>query len=222
MTDLGKIKEDILSAALPHVMFDGWTNDVLKIAAGDADIEPDLVALAFPNGAIDLALFYHGKGDCMMMEAIEKADLSDMRYSEKVAFAVKTRLQVVDKEAVRAGATLFALPQNTAAGAKAMWDTVDTIWTALGDSSVDVNWYTKRATLSAVYSTTVLYWIGDDSADDQATWDFLDRRIENVMQFEKVKAKVKDTGLGKMVEAATSWIKAPDPDHKSKYPGYSG
>ena len=222
MTDLSKIREDILQAALPHVQFDGWTEDVLKIAIEDTGLESHLVKSAFPRGAVDLALFYHGKGDCMMMDAVANADMSDRRYSEKVALAVRLRLEAVDKEAVRSGVTLFAMPQNAGDGAKALWGTVDAIWNALGDTSEDVNWYTKRATLGAVYSTTVLYWIGDDSEDDQATWEFLDRRIENVMQFEKVKAKVKDTPVGKMFDAATSWIKAPDPDHKSNFPGYSG
>jgi ubiquinone biosynthesis protein COQ9 len=52
---------------------------------------------------------------------------------------------------------------HAADGAKAIWGTADRIWTALGDTSDDLNWYTKRATLSAVYGSTVLYWLGDDS-----------------------------------------------------------
>ncbi|MEM9715020.1 MAG: COQ9 family protein [Pseudomonadota bacterium] len=222
MASIEQIKEDILDAALPHVMFDGWTNEVLKLATNDTDIDPSVAKQAFPRGALDLALFYHSKGDCAMMEALDKADLSGLRYSEKVAFAVKTRLQLVDKEAVRRGVTLFALPQYAGEGVTAIWSTVDAIWKALGDTSDDVNYYTKRATLSGVYSSTVLFWIGDSSDGDMATWEFLDRRIDNVMQFEKVKAKVKDTPLGKLVEASTSWIKAPSDDHKSNFPGYSG
>ena len=222
MSPLQKAREAILEAAILHVMFDGWTEPVLKLALNEAGIDPILGREAFPRGAIDLALFYHSKGDCAMMDAVSNADLSGMRYSEKVAFAVKTRLALADKELVRRGVTLFALPQNTGDGLTAMWGTVDAIWNVLGDISEDVNWYTKRATLSGVYSSTILFWIGDDSEGDQASWDFLDRRIENVMLFEKIKGKVKDTPIGQLMDAATSWIKAPDPDHKSKYPGYSG
>ena len=68
---------------------------------------------------------------------------------------------------------------------------------ALGDTSEDINWYSKRASLSAVYGATVLYWLGDDSTGHEATWDFLDRRIENVMQFEKAKAAFMANPLGK-------------------------
>ena len=91
------------------------------------------------------------------------------------------RLEIADREAVRRAAALFALPLYAADGARAVWHTADTIWTALGDTSDDINWYSKRATLSAVYGAVVLYWLGDDSQDHQASWEFLDRRIDDVM-----------------------------------------
>ena len=94
-----------------------------------------------------------------------------------------------------------------------LWGTVDAIWTALGDTSDDINWYSKRTILSGVYSSTILFWLGDDSYDGQATWDFLDRRIENVMQFEKVKATFRENPLLKGLMAGPNWlgsrIKAP-------------
>jgi ubiquinone biosynthesis protein COQ9 len=108
---------------------------------------------------------------------------------------------VADQELVRRGTTLFALPMHAADGAKAIWGTADRIWTALGDTSQDLNWYTKRATLSAVYGSTVLYWLGDTSPGNQATWDFLGRRIDGVMQVEKLKASLKENPLGKAMMA---------------------
>ena len=98
--------------------------------------------------------------------------------------------QMGDRQMLRAlaGEDLSAL---------AIWGTADAIWVALGDTSEDINWYSKRASLSAVYGATVLYWLGDDSTGHEATWDFLDRRIENVMQFEKAKATFMANPLGK-------------------------
>jgi ubiquinone biosynthesis protein COQ9 len=87
--------------------------------------------------------------------------------------------------------------RHAADGARAIWGTADAIWTALGDTSDDMNWYSKRASLSAVYGATVLFWLGDDSTGHQATWDFLDRRIEGVMRFEKAKAAMAANPLGK-------------------------
>jgi ubiquinone biosynthesis protein COQ9 len=111
-----------------------------------------------------------------------------LRFRERVALAIRLRLDGADKELVRRGSALFALPHHAIEGAGLIWGTSDAIWTALGDTSRDLSWYSKRTSLSAVYGTTVLFWLGDTSDRDEATWAFLDRRIENVMQFEKLKA----------------------------------
>lgn len=197
---------ELLDAALMHVPFDGWSETAFKAAIQDVDVSPALARGLFPRGAIDLAAAYHRRGDDAMIAALTAQDLSDMRFRDRVALAVRLRIELVeDKEAVRRGVTLFALPMHAAEGAKLIWGTADHIWTALGDTSRDINWYTKRATLSGVYSSTVLYWLGDDSLDNQATWAFLDRRIDDVMQIEKVKAQVrKAPGLGRLMKGAES------------------
>ena len=133
-------------------------------------------------------------------------NMSDLRFRDKVIAAVRARIEVGDKEAVRRGMTLFALPQYAGDGAKALWTTADMIWDALGDRSDDVNWYTKRASLTAVISATVLYWLGDDSDGSEATWDFLDRRVDNVMQVEKLKAQVNENPLLKPFMAGPNWL----------------
>jgi ubiquinone biosynthesis protein COQ9 len=191
------MREAILAAALAHVPFDGWSEATLKAAAADSGTDPALARALFPRGGVDLALAYHRLGDRTMAQALTAADLTGMRFRDKVAHAVRLRLETADRELVRRGSTLFALPQHAADGARAIWGTADAIWTGLGDTSDDLNWYSKRASLSAVYGATVLYWLGDDSTDHQATWDFLDRRIENIMQFEKAKAAVTGNPLGK-------------------------
>jgi ubiquinone biosynthesis protein COQ9 len=192
MTDRETITA-LLEAAKLHVPFDGWTEATFKAAVADSGVAPGVAEAVCPRGAVDLALAYHAEGDALMLERLTATDLSEMRFRDRVAFAVRARLEAIeDRELVRRGATLFALPQYAGDGAKAIWHTCDKIWTALGDTSDDVNWYTKRATLSGVYSSTVLYWLGDDSPGFQATWAFLDRRIGDVMQFEKVKAQVRD------------------------------
>ncbi|GAB5435298.1 COQ9 family protein [Falsiruegeria mediterranea] len=208
------LRETLLDAALIHVPFDGWTEATFAAAVADADMDRTLARAVYPRGALDLALAYHARGDAQMVERMQSEDMSELRFSEKVAAAVRFRLEASDdKEAVRRGTTLFALPAYAADGAKAIWGTCDLIWDTLGDTSQDANWYTKRATLSAVYSSTVLFWLGDDSSDHHATWEFLDRRIDNVMQFEKFKAQVNKNPLFKPLLAGPNWlmsqIKAP-------------
>lgn len=197
---------ELLDAALMHVPFDGWSDTAFKAAMADTGMSHGLARGLFPRGAIDLAVAFHRRGDDAMVAALREQDLASMRFRDRVALAVRLRLETVDdKEAVRRGVTLFALPMHAAEGATLIWGTADRIWTELGDSSQDINWYTKRATLSGVYSSTVLYWLGDDSLDNQATWAFLDRRIDDVMQVEKVKAQVrKAPGLNRMFKTADS------------------
>jgi len=217
-------KQQLLDAALIHVVFDGWSDVTFRSAVEDSGIDPSLAKSVFPRGALDMAIAFHKAGDAAMIERLRGTDLGDMRFRDKVMAAVRFRIEAVeDKEAVRRGTTMFALPQNAAEGAKLIWGTADAIWSTLGDTSEDVNWYTKRAILSGVYSSTILFWLGDDSTDNQATWGFLDRRIDNVMQFEKVKASVNNNPLLSKLMQGPNWllgqIKAPSHDAPDDLPG---
>lgn len=206
MTTLTPPEEQILDAALAHVVFDGWSEATLRAAIADTGTDPALARALFPRGAIDLAMAYHRRGDDLMLARIRSEDLSALRFRDRIAAAVRFRLEAADKEAVRRGSTLFALPQHAADGAKAVWGTADKIWTALGDTSEDVNWYTKRMTLSGVYGATVLYWLGDTSEGNADTWAFLDRRIDDVMRFEKAKGQVRDNKLLSTLFAGPNWV----------------
>ncbi len=188
-------KDDVLNAVLPHVVFDGWSRAAMTAAAGELEIDEAQLTQMFPRGPVDLALAWHARGDAEMVARLRAADLDGMRYRDRIALGVRLRLEVADRELVRRAMALFALPQHAALGSAAVWGTASLIWETLGDTSRDINWYTKRATLSAVYSATVLYWLGDDSEGSAASWAFLDRRIEDVMQIEKVKGKVRESGL---------------------------
>jgi ubiquinone biosynthesis protein COQ9 len=222
---LSEARERLLDAALPNVPFDGWSAATLKAAIAESGVNENLARLAFPRGVLDLTLAYHRRGDAAMVTRLSATDLTALRYSQRVAAGVRFRLETSpDKEVVRKGVTFFALPAYAAEGASAIWQTADLIWNALGDTSDDINWYSKRAILSAVYSSTLLYWLGDQSEDHQATWEFLDRRIENVMQFEKLKGSLRKNsmvqglmrGPGRVLER----IQAPAQARRDDLPGY--
>ncbi len=217
-------KDKLLDAALPQVPFDGWSAATFNTAVRDSKVDATVARAVCPRGAVDLAVAYHKRCDALMLKRLKSSDMKDLRFRDKIAAAVRARLEVVtDKEVVRRGTTLFALPQYLGDGAKLIWGTCDEIWDALGDKSDDVNWYTKRATLSGVYSATVLYWLGDTSQDHAATWEFLDRRIDNVMQIEKAKAQVRESPTLSKLLAGPNWvmshIKAPARFPKGDLPG---
>ncbi len=201
-------KTTLLQAALPHVPFDGWSEATFRAAVQDAGMAPALARAVCPRGAVDLALEYHAAGDASMRARLAGADLSALRYRDRIAAGVRYRLEAADRELVRRGSALFALPQHAPDGIRAVWGTADAIWDALGDTSDDINYYSKRAILSVVYASTLLFWLGDTSPGQTATWAFLDRRIENVMGFEKVKAQVKANPLLKGLLAGPNWLLA--------------
>ena len=204
----------LTDAILAHVPFDGWSPTAFRRAVADSGLLPARARSLAPRGAIDLAAAEHRRGDDRMAERMRSADLSGIRYREKVAFAVRARLDAVsDREAARRASALFALPLHAAEGARLIWGTADAIWEALGDNSDDVNWYTKRAILSGVYTSCLLFWLGDDSTGGQATEAFVDRRIEDVMRIETAKAKVNESPLFRPLTAPLnhllSFVKAP-------------
>ncbi|HWM61951.1 MAG TPA: COQ9 family protein [Rhizomicrobium sp.] len=189
-----QMREAVLAAALPHAAFDGFTDSVLQKAGTEAGVtKPDLARL-FENGPISLIEFYSAWADAEMEQRLAATDLKAMKIRERIATAVKTRLAVLkpQKEAARRAAALLSLPMHAALGAKLLYRTVDAMWRAAGDTSTDFNFYTKRGILAGVYGSTAIRWFNDTSSDEKPTEDFLAARIENVMQFEKFKAKAKD------------------------------
>ena len=213
----------LLEAILPHVAFDGWGPAAFAAAVAATGMSPDAARAMCPRGAVDLAVLFHRLGDADMIAAVQAADLSEMRFRDKVAFALRARIAAIDdKEAVRRATSLFALPHLAGEGARLIWGTADAIWTVLGDTSTDINWYSKRATLSAVYASVILYWLGDSSADAVDTQAFIDRRIDDVMQVEKVKAQMRGNPLFKPLARLGSMVRAPGALPRSDLPGYRG
>lgn len=203
----------LLKAALPLVAFDGWTNETMSQAASDAGIAAAEIQLLFPRGTVDLIEAFSNWADGQMLDAMEHKDLKTMKIREKITFAVRTRLEVLEphKEAARRATSLLALPIHGVLSARMLYRTTDQIWRGIGDVSTDFNFYTKRVTLAGVYSTTLLAWLNDESEAHSETWAFLDRRIGDVMQIEKVKAKVRS--VSSKIPSPTEFISA------LRYPG---
>jgi len=181
----------LLMAALAIVAFDGWTEQTLAEAAKEAEISSSEVTLLFPEGVSDMLLAFSDWADDEMLRALEAADLQSMKIRERITFAVRVRIEAMNphKEAARRASSLLALPTHAGVAATSLYQSVDQMWRGIGDTSTDFNFYSKRATLTGVYGTTLLCWLADESEDCEETWEFLDRRIEDVMKIEKVKAQ---------------------------------
>jgi len=184
----------LLEAVLPHVLFDGWTRKAMIAAAKDLDEDISVFDLAFSGGAIDLITLFIETADDRMEAELIKRDVLTLKIRDRITLAIRLRLEMYSehKEAVRRAANILALPQHLVRATKLTTATVSRMWYATGDSSTDFNWYSKRLTLSAVYGATFLYWLEDKSESHFKTWEFLDRRIENVMQVETAKYKCRE------------------------------
>ena len=215
----------LMLTALPNVAFDGWSNSTFVAACREADISERKARLFCPRGALDLAIAFHKWGDDQFETAFTKKKISELKVREKIRKAVELRIKLAsDKEAVRRGVVLFALPIYAFEGSRLIWDTSDLIWELIGDNSEDYNWYSKRAILSAVYASTVLYWLGDNSEGSEETWHFLDRRIDDVMKFETAKVQLKTNKFTKefhgLTEKFLKTIKRPSRNIDPNLPGY--
>ncbi|WP_144182804.1 COQ9 family protein [Elioraea rosea] len=187
-------RDAAVTATLPHVPLDGWTRRALKAGLKDAGMDPRDLDLLFPGGPVEAIEVWCDLADRQMAEDLAREELAGMKLRARVARAVMGRLDRLrgNKEAVGRALALLALPQNAPIAARTAFRTVDTIWRAVGDRSSDFSWYTKRASLGAVYGATLLYWLNDDSEDDARTAEFLDRRIEGLMVIPKARARLKE------------------------------
>lgn len=180
-----------LAPLLPgHAAFDGWTNQALAMAAGELGVPPARALLAFPGGAAEMIDAWFDSIDAAMAAAFPPERVAAIKVRERIRVLVLFRLELIlpHREALRRALAVLAQPQNLAAGAKLAWRAADRIWRVAGDTATDFNHYTKRATLSAVYGSTALVFLDDRSDDLADTRAFLDRRIDDVMRIEKVKA----------------------------------
>ena len=188
-------RDALLAAFLPHAGFDGWSQTSLAVACRDLGWPDSEVLRLFPGGPAQLADYHNAQAVASMVEALGKRDLAGLKIREKVALGVRLMLepQITHREALRRALPLLAMPRHLDIAARTAWRVADAIWYALGDASTDFNFYSKRGLLVGVWSTTLLYWLDDRSVGCAKSWAFLDRRIDNVMQIEKLKSRL---GLG--------------------------
>jgi len=196
--DTESVRKRILEAALLRVPFDGWTWRTVEAAAADMELDTSMARRCFPRGVAQVIEFFVSDADRRMVEELNRRDLAAMKIRSRIATAVRVRLEqnTQHRDAIRRALALQTTPQHASAGMSGMARTVDLMWRAAGDTATDFNWYTKRALLAGVYGSTLLYWLDDTSPGCEATWAFLDRRIENVMQIQKLRGRL-DLSLAK-------------------------
>lgn len=175
-------RDALIEAMLPDVPFDGWSRAALRAAARRIGMPIAEALTLFANGPADLVACFSRWADRRMLDRLEHMTIDQLRVPERIALAVNLRLEIIEpsREAARRALVVLSLPQNAPLALRLLYETVDGIWYAAGDSATDFSFYTKRATLAGIYAATLFYWLEDRSPGFVDTRAFLDRRLAHV------------------------------------------
>ena len=188
-----ELRDRLADAVAAEAAFDGWSRAALTASARRLDLPAGEADRLFPGGPLQVLAFFSERADQRTVADMEKEGVANLKIRDRIKQAVRIRLERhgADREASRRALAVLSLPFNAPLALRLLYRTVDAMWYAAGDTSTDFNFYTKRATLAGVWSSTLLYWLNDRSPGAEATWGFLDRRIDDVMKIEKLKSQVK-------------------------------
>jgi ubiquinone biosynthesis protein COQ9 len=194
--NLDELRAELAPHIPAHAAFDGWSEAALAMAATEIGIPADRARLAFPGGAMEMVDAWFDHLDKAMLLAFPPDRIAAMKVRDRIRDLILFRFAAIapHREALRRALSILAMPQNAPAAARLAWRSADRIWRTAGDVSTDFSHYTKRATLLAVYASTSLVFLDDESAGLADTRAFLDRRLADVMRFEKFKASWRGTG----------------------------
>ena len=200
--DNNQIRIDLIKAMLTHVPFDGWTWEAMEQGAIDIGFEKKKTSSErikifkdlFKNGSIDFINIFSGIIDLEVKENYNSIEEKPERVPEKIKKIIMIRLNLCQKykEAVRSSISLSAIPVNTKISLNILYRTCNSIWRIAGDKSTDFSFYTRRISLAAVYTSTLLFWLNDKSNNNIETEFFLDRRLKDISKISSLKRPLSD------------------------------
>ena len=195
--DNNQTRFDLIRAMLTHVPFDGWTWESMEQGAKDIGFEKKktpsirikIFKSLFKNGSIDFIDIFSEMIDLEVKEKYELIESKPRRIPEKIKKIIMIRLDICEKyrEAVRSSISLTAIPKNTKTSFNILYRTCNSMWRMAGDKSTDFSFYTRRMSLAAIYTSTLLFWLNDKSNDNVETEFFLDRRLNDISKISSIK-----------------------------------
>ncbi|KAM7414061.1 hypothetical protein PAMA_019059 [Pampus argenteus] len=197
-----QLQARILTAALEFVPQHGWSMEAIAAGAETLGLSSASTGM-FYNGAGDLVLHFIAHCNSQLTDILaeqhKQIQLGQGETKKTADFlrdAVETRLRMYIPyiETWPQAMSMLLLPHNIPDSLKHLSTLVDDIWYYAGDRSTDMNWYTKRAALTGIFNTTELVMVQDSSPDFQDTWNFLDNRIQDVVNMATTAKQVQSTG----------------------------
>jgi ubiquinone biosynthesis protein COQ9 len=188
---LDELREALAERLAAEAVFDGWSDAALAAAARALGVPPEHARLAVPGGAVDMIDAWFAHVDRQMAADLPADVLANMRIRQRITALVQARIAIVEphREALRRALAILAQPQNVATATRLGWRAADAMWRLAGDTATGFAHYSKRLSLGTIYGATLLAFLDDDSEGHADTRAFLDRRIGDIMAFEKLKAQ---------------------------------
>ena len=206
------IKIEFLDAALEMVLVQGWNKSAVAAAAAKLGYPRVTAGLI---GSMEEVVLHHIRKsnrqlDDWMVEEVAKLTAGGARLpvSKFIRSCVVRRLSY-NIPLLQAGLwtqamAMVAQPAWAGSGVQLAQEVCDDIWHRAGDKSADMNWYSKRITLGLVMTATEVFMVQDTSMDYRDTWDFLDRRLDDLSlmpSLSKVPSDIKGVLEGTLMTA---------------------
>ncbi len=195
------VKIKLVKSMLSHVPFDGWTWLALEQGASEVKFKKnntkhqrmETYKRLFDDVPIDFIEIFNQIIDETIEEKYISLEMKPERIPEKIKKIILMRLSccLPYKEAIRSSLLITAFPKNSKKSFNILYKTINSIWRLAGDESTNFSFYTKRFSLGAVYTSTLLFWLNDNSLDQIDTGLFLNRRLLDISMIGKIKKPIK-------------------------------
>jgi ubiquinone biosynthesis protein COQ9 len=191
MIERSEARDRAIHAILPIAARDGWNWGSIRAGLRAVGEDPALAESHFPAGPVGAVLAWIDLLNREMEAAAAAEEVTALRVPQRIRRVVELRLIAMapHKAALRRALALLALPWNAPQGLRATAGAVDAMWHAAGDTSADFSWYTRRATLAAIYTTTIAWWLRDEDPSIFGAMEFLDRRLADLSRLQKRRRK---------------------------------
>ena len=186
-------RDRAVRAMLPVAADEGWTWNTIRAGLAASGEDPALAESHFPGGPAGAVAAWADLADREMEAAAAAADMAALRTPGRIRRVAELRLAAAapHKRALRRAVSLLALPWNAGVALQTTARTASAMWYAAGDKSADFSWYTRRASLGAIYAATLAYWLRDDDQDTGGAMAFFDRRLADLARLQRRRSGVR-------------------------------
>lgn len=181
--------QSLLKDFLNVTPFPGWDLNALypHVSNKLSRLEFDLL---FPHGTESLISEYQ----CHLHSLLKASILiipENLGVTAKIRWLIRTHFEniIAHSDAEHAAIAALYHPSIAIHAPAYVGQLTDIIWRAAGDTSTDMNYYTKRGTLGVIYIATLMYWhVSNASIDD--IMRFFDHRLNNLKTITNTTKKI--------------------------------